>query len=335
MSLYERLHRGTLIVAEIGNNHEGDMAVALRMIDAAADCGVDAVKFQTFKTEEFISPTTPERFARLKGFELPDAAFATLAEAARARGLLFISTPLDLSSADLLAGLVDYFKVASSDLTFYPLLRRLAVHRKPIILSTGISDIALIQRAVAIVTESWQQVGHPGELALLHCVTSYPTPLEQVNLRALYSLKAHFDYPVGYSDHTLGIQAALLSVGVGARIVEKHFTLDKQYSDFRDHQLSADPPEMRQLVQAIRQADILLGEAHKAIQAAERPLITAVRRSIAAKTSLPAGHILSQADLVWLRPGEGLPPGNEDQLVGRRLKQSVAAGQTLRFEDVE
>jgi len=329
------LENKVLIVAEIGNNHEGNFEIAKELVRQAAASGVAAVKFQTFSTEYFTSRSDPARFARLKSFELSHEQFTELAELARSLGLLFISTPLDLGSAAFLDPIVDAFKIASGDNDYYPLLADVAGRNKPLIISTGASDLPQVSRTVRFVADQWKKNAAPGQLALLHCVSSYPVPIEQANLLAIPFLAENFAYPIGYSDHTRGIEAALLAVALGARLIEKHFTLDQQFSDFRDHQLSADPAEMRTLVQAVAQASLMLGKFEKRIQPCEEPLTTAIRRSIVAGADLPAGHRLAFADLTWIRPAGEFGPGDEDQLIGKVLKRAVRFGEQLGRADVE
>jgi len=328
------LTKRVAIVAEIGNNHEGNFEVACELVREAAKCGVDAVKFQTFKTEQFISPTDTARFARLKSFELTMEQFAELAQLAHSLGLLFLSTPLDLDSAAGLEPLVDAYKIASCDDTFYPLLERVAISGKPIIISTGISDWEQVQKTTNYLYQFWEsQTIKDPQLAVLHCVSSYPVPPEEANLNSITFLLSRLNCPIGYSDHTIGIEAAILSVAMGARIVEKHFTLDKHYSDFRDHQLSADPTDLKQLVERIRQAELLLGSFNKQVQSCAAMSAIAIRRSIAAKHHLNPGDQLKTTDLIWTRPGSGIVPGLEASLLGKTLRRSVAAGQQFAMED--
>jgi len=315
-----------LVVAEIGQNHEGDLAVARELVERAADAGADAVKFQTFRTAEFVSQSDVERFARMRRFELEPEMWSELGELAHRHGLLFISTPLDLASARLLTPLLDAFKIASGDVDFFPLLELVAATGKPAIMSTGQSEIDEVARAVAVLGE---------DVGILQCVTSYPAPDEDVNLRAIAVLAERFPAStIGYSDHTVGLDAAPLAVACGARIIEKHFTLDKAFSEFRDHQLSADPADLNELVRRIRAAEQLLGEARKEVQPSEVEMRHAVRRSIAAARRLPAGHALTSEDFIWTRPADGLRPGEEALLDGRKLRRDVEAGEHLRPEDV-
>lgn len=315
-----------LVVAEIGNNHEGDVAVARELVERAADAGADAVKFQTFRTDAFVSPADADRHARMKRFELSPDEFATLADLARARSLRFLSTALDLDSVSVLTPLVDAFKVASGDIDFFPLLDALAATGKPVVISTGQSELDDVAHAVdAIGTE----------VGILQCVSSYPAPDHEVNLRALAVLAERFPAcTIGYSDHTTGTDAGPLSVACGARIVEKHFTLDKTYSEFRDHALSADPSEFCEIVRRVRAAETLLGSPCKQIQASEADARRALRRSIAAARDFEAGHVLGDGDFVWTRPADGLRPGEEAELVGRALRRAVRLGEHLRPDDV-
>jgi sialic acid synthase SpsE len=322
-----------LVIAEVGNNHEGSLDRARALVEEAAAAGVDAVKFQTFRTEHFVHRSDTERYARLERFRLAFDEFAELAELARSRNLLFVSTALDLESARFLGETADAIKIASGDNDFFALLDFAARTRKPLIVSTGLADLEQLDRTVAVVEAAR---GSREQLALLHCVSGYPAPPDEQNLLAIGLLTERYDgWTVGFSDHTIGLDAAPLAVAAGARIVEKHFTLDKNLSDFRDHQLSTDPAELRELVARIRAAERLAGRREKVVQVAEQPLVVAARRSIAAAGEFAAGHRLRDEDLTWLRPGDGLRPGHEPELVGRPLRRAVAFGDPLGLADVE
>jgi len=326
--------RQVLIIAEIGNNHEGDPAVASELIGRAAEAGVQAVKFQTFRTDFFVSPHQTERYARMKRFELSQEVFTDLAAEARRAGLLFLSTPLDLPSADFLAGIVDALKIASGDNNFYPLIEKAADSRLPLIVSGGFADLEDLAFTKALIERRWRGLGHAGSLALLHCVSAYPVPVEQANLAAVATMLRRFDCTIGYSDHCLGTKAAVLAVAAGARIVEKHFTLDCNYSSFRDHQLSADPQMLRRMVEEIREAEILLGSGLKTAQPVEQDSLVATRRSIMAARDLRQNEVIGPDDIFWLRPGDGLPPGEEDQILGRRLLSDLPAGTAITREQL-
>lgn len=322
-----------LIVAEIGNNHEGDPALAEDMIRAAANAGANAVKFQTIVPEELVSADQTERLAQLRRFSLSRENFVRLAEAAQKAGVMFMSTAFDLDSLDFLDSLVPAHKIASGDNTFHPLLARAAATGKPILLSTGLADRETVLAARRTIESVWQTQGRAGELALLHCVTCYPTPPGDANLAAISGLKALCP-TVGYSDHTLGVEAAVLAVAAGARIIEKHFTLDKGRTTFRDHQLSADPDELALLVRRVREAETFMGDGENR-PACESPAAVAVRRSVAAKADLAPGTVLAPGHLRWVRPGSGVAPGREDLLLGRRLVRGVSAGELILASDVE
>lgn len=334
---FETRHR-TMIIAEVGNNHEGSFAAAEELVGRAAESGVDAVKFQTFKTEQFVSPLQPERVARMKKFELSYEQFGKLAVQARKANIGFVSTPLDLESARFLGGIVDVMKIASGDNDFPEIIREAASSGKPLIISTGLAEPSDIAYAKAYARRVWQERKHHGALALLHCVSSYPVDASEANLGAIREMQALYgdsDTLVGYSDHVLGIRASVLAVAVGARIIEKHFTLDRNYSDFRDHQLSADPAMLKQMVQEIREVEQLVGAGVKVPQPAELAARESIRRSIAAARDLAPGEVVTLDALVWLRPGTGIRPGHESQVLGRKTKRTVKAGSLLSPDDFE
>ena len=329
------LTREILIVAEIGNNHEGDLGRAEEMIHRAAEAGAQAVKFQTIEPERLVTADQTARLEQLRRFALTADDHRRLAAVAGKAGVLFLSTPFSLDAVALLDPLVPAFKIASGDNDFAPLLTRVAATGKPLLISTGMSapnDIAL---AVSRIRKAWRdaQAGDPG-LVLLHCVSAYPTPSHAANLRAILSLPAYGAVP-GYSDHTLGIEAAVLSVALGARVIEKHFTLSKTQSEFRDHQLSAEPRELAELVARVRAADELLGDGVKRILDEEAPVAAAARRSICTARALEPGQIVGPQDLAWLRPAGGLPPGREAEVLGRRMTQPIPAGTPLTPELVD
>jgi len=321
------------IIAEIGNNHEGDFGLATELIHQAASAGVDAVKFQTIIPEKLVSPDQTQRIQQLKRFQFTIEQFAELSATAAKAGLIFMSTPFNPDVVRLLDPLVPAFKIASGDNDYHDLLTAVAATGKPIIMSAGMTDRAQIKRSVEVIEGEWERRRIEGELALLHCVVSYPTPVEDANLAAIRTLQ-ELDWTVGYSDHTLGIDAAVLSVALGARIVEKHFTISKTHSEFRDHQLSADPTDMAEMVRRIRLAETLLGHPEKQVLAVEGAAAASVRRSVRATANLPAGTILAAEHLICLRPGDGLPASEAPRLIGKRLARAVTSGTALRAEDI-
>jgi len=323
------LDREVLVVAEVGNNHEGDVGRAEELVRRAAQAGAQAVKFQTIVPERLVSPSQTARIEQLRRLCLGYDDFERLAEVASQAGIMFMSTPFDLESARRLAPLVPAFKIASSDNNFVQLLQAVAGTGKPVLLSTGLADLKQVKRSCAVMEAVWKRKKRSPGLALLHCVSSYPAPAESANLLAIRTLAAKTRYTVGYSDHTLGIEAAVASVALGARVIEKHFTLSKTQSAFRDHQLSAEPAELAELVRRVKQLQSMLGDGVKAPHPVEAAVGQAARRSIVARRALAAGHKIAAADLDWLRPGGGLAPGEEKKLVGRRLKRAVQAGEML------
>ena len=323
-----------LVIAEIGNNHEGNFQVAQKLVEQAAECGVGAVKFQTFQTKYFVRPNNPKRYQQLSAFELSPHQFEELQRLATSLGLLFLSTPLDLESAKILKNIVDAYKIASGDNNFYPLIESVCQMGKPVIISSGLSDWEQVNKTITFVKQQWSPQQMATQLALLHCVTSYPVLPENANLASIRFLADRLECTVGYSDHTMGIEAAVLSVALGSRILEKHFTLDKNYSSFRDHQISADPSEMKSLVCRVEQAEKMMGTRDKKIQVVEHDFINSARRAIVAATDLHQGHSLTLKDVTWLRPADGLPPGQENQILGKCLKKDIPAGETIRLADV-
>lgn len=326
------LDKEVLVIAEIGNNHEGDYGLAEEMIRLAAGAGAGAVKFQTIVPERLVSATETERVRQLRRFQFSYEQFASLKATADRLGILFLSTPFDLDSARFLESLVPAFKIASGDNTFYPLLDVVCRTGKPLILSTGLVDITQAAGCVSYIRDRWAEHGVEQQLALLHCVVNYPTALEDANLSAIRDL-ASLGVTVGYSDHTLGIEAAVLSVGVGARIIEKHFTVDKNHSEFRDHQLSADPDDLAELVRRVKQASVMLGAGLSEHRTNEAEISPRVRRSIVASRELALGTVLAAEHLTWVRPGGGLAPGQESLLLGKALTRPVQAGELIRADD--
>ena len=324
-----------IVIAEIGNNHEGSFARAEEMIDLAAQAGADAVKFQTYRTEHLVSRENKDRFNTLKSFELSFDDFTMLKKSADHAGVMFMSTPFDIGSAEFLNGLVPAFKIASGDNNFYPLIETVARFGKPIILSCGLAELIELEYAKALIDRTWNEIGAQPDMALLHCVTSYPVPPAEANLMAIQTLQERFGCVTGYSDHTLGIEAAALSVASGARIVEKHFTLDNNFSEFRDHKLSADPEDFKQLVEKIRSIEEMLGTGSKISQESEKCLEASVRRSIVTARSLKAGQSIRPEDITWVRPSGGLAPGKEYRVLGKMLKRNMRAGEMILTDDIE
>jgi N,N'-diacetyllegionaminate synthase len=321
------------IIAEIGNNHEGDFELAKEMIHLAKETKVDAVKFQTFITEEYIGKDDPERFQRIKSYELSQDQFAELSAIAKDLEMGFISTPFDIESAKFLSTIADALKISSGDNNFHPLIEILAKFEKPIILSTGMASLedVLHCRDLIIKISSENDIDH--KLAILHCVSSYPVEKSDANLRAITTLIKEVNEVVGYSDHTIGPDAAVLAVALGARIIEKHFTIDKKISEFRDHQLSADPAEMRETVRRIRETEKMLGTGEKKVEICEKDCLASSRRSIIANKDISPGAEITWGDLSWVRPSGGLEPGREGEILGKKALKAISKG-TQIFSDL-
>jgi N-acetylneuraminate synthase/N,N'-diacetyllegionaminate synthase len=331
------------VVAEAGVNHNGDVAVALALVDAAAECGADAVKFQTFRTDALVSRAAPkagyqvemtgggesqrDMLARL---ELTLDDFARVQERCAKRGVVFFSAPFDEASADALERLsAPIFKIPSGEITNAPLLRHVAAKRRPMIVSTGMSTLAEVDEALATIRAS----GDP-PIALLQCVSAYPAPPSEMNLRAIDTLRERFGVPVGLSDHTLGLEVALAAVARGAAIVEKHLTLDKTMAG-PDHRASLDPVEMAALVRGIRTVESALGDGDKRPAPSELDTRRVARKSLVAARALRAGERLTAAAVAIKRPGTGIAPGDLERALGRRLRRDVAADEVLEWSVLE
>jgi|BarGraIncu00222A_1022003.scaffolds.fasta_scaffold00429_6 N,N'-diacetyllegionaminate synthase len=326
------------VIAEVGVNHDGSVDKAHLLIDVAATSGAQAVKFQTFSPKALVSAnaaTTPyqkragatqTQAELLESLTLPRGAWLELAEHANTRGLIFLSTPFDLVSADLLVDLgVPALKSPSGELTNLAFLRALADYGLPLFVSTGMGEEREVDAAVAAVAKA------PG-LILFHCVSAYPAPPEECNLRAIPSMQARYAVPVGWSDHTPGATTAVVSAALGARVFEKHFTLDRN-APGPDHAASVEPDELGAYVQAVRDAVKSLGDGVKRRVASEQENSPLVRRGWHAAHDLPLGHVLCEGDLLALRPETAISVGRD--LVGIRLRRGVAQGDALNPEDLE
>lgn len=320
-----------MLIAEIGNNHEGDFELAKKMISLAAEAGAQAVKFQTIQPERLVHPSQTQRITQLNKYAFSRSQFEQLAQRAADEGVMFLSTPFSLEAVEWLNDLVPAFKISSGDNNFLPLISKVAQTGKPVIMSTGMSDLAVVGQACSVIADDWPHVGQSPEIALLHCVSSYPTPPEGAHLAAMDILKSMCSV-VGYSDHTIGTEVAVASVAAGARIIEKHFTIDKNYSDFRDHQLSADPADLKALSEGIKQVSQWLGRREKMILVHEEDTAAAARRSVVLRAELKKGEKITQDHLDWLRPGDGISPDQTDKVIGTAAKSDLAAGTVLSWD---
>jgi N,N'-diacetyllegionaminate synthase len=330
------------IIAEAGVNHNGDLALAKQLVLAAKESGADAVKFQTFQAKHLVTADAPQaeyqaknsgvtesQFDMLKRLELPLEAFAELNRYCQELGILFMSTAFDEESSDFLAGLgMPIFKIPSGELTNLPLLRHIARHGKPMIVSTGMGTLDEVAEAV----ETIRAAGND-DITVLHCVSNYPAPPESVNLRAMDAMRAALGVPIGYSDHTMGIEASVIAVAAGAKVIEKHFTLDCEMPG-PDHKASLEPADLAEMVRSIRRVEILLGSGLKQPSEAELAVAKIVRRSVVAQTPIPAGTTITEDMLVLRRPGTGIPPAKFHEVPGRRALVDIAEGSMIRWEDL-
>jgi len=318
------------IIAEAGVNHNGDLDQALALVDAAADSGAQAVKFQAFRAAELATADaglaayqaerdlSDSQVDMLKRLELSEQSFTQLAARAESRGVVFLASVFDERSLGLLDRLdLPAFKIGSGDLTNLPLIRDTARRKRPLLLSTGMATLEEVDRAVRTAAGS----GARG-LALLHCVSSYPTPPQAANLRAMDALGDAFDVPIGYSDHCLGLEVSLAAVARGACIIERHLTLDRTLSG-PDHAISLEPADLAELVRRTRVVESALGHGRKEPQPVERSNIEVVRRSLIATRDMEAGERVSRSAIAIKRPGGGLPPSELERVTGMTLARPI------------
>lgn len=319
--------RGIFIIAEAGVNHNGSLETAKRLVDAAAQAGADCVKFQTYITEEDTSVFAAQadyqkqntgdggqsQYEMLKKLELGYEEFRELKRYCGEKGILFLSSPFELRSVAFLEEIgIPFWKIASSEITNYPFLKKIAQNGKPIVMSTGMCTLQEIRQAMDVLLSCGDR-----KIVLLQCNTEYPTPMQDVNLRAMLGLQREFGCPVGYSDHTQGIEIPIAAAALGAVIIEKHFTLDKQMEG-PDHIASLDPNELEAMVRAIRNVETALGSPAKEISESERKNRTAARKSVVAARDIRRGEILTEENIAAKRPGGGISPMRWEELLGQR-----------------
>lgn len=319
--------QSTYVIAEAGINHNGDIKIAKEMISRASTIGVDAVKFQTFFPEELFSESlNPDLFDWVKELSFTKKEHLELMNYAKDLKIEFLSTASGKRSLNLLLDIkIKAIKIASTDVNNLDFIKLIAKSKLPIILSTGMSSLPEIIDAHNIITE--QKSPH----CILHCISSYPTPLNQTHLSNINYFQSLFDVPIGYSDHTIGIDAPLSAVTLGASVIEKHFTLDKNM-DGPDQKLSSDPNEFKLLVKKIRIIEKMLGKNRKKIFDSEKIFQTNMRKSIGASTNIPKNTKITRSMLQLFRPGTGIPPANMNYLIGLKTKQSIKKGQIISWD---
>jgi N-acetylneuraminate synthase len=328
------------IIAEAGVNHNGDLSLARELIGAAADAGADAVKFQTFNADRLVTPHAPKAEYQkqagsetetqrdmLRRLELTHEMHLDLMRYSDERGVLFLSSPFDEISADELLSLgIGLLKLPSGEITNLPFLAHVARQKVPVILSTGMSSLEEVERAVGV----FRSEGNP-RVVLLHCVSNYPAAPADCNLRAMRTMEDAFGLPVGFSDHTSGIEIALAAVALGACVLEKHFTLDRNFPG-PDHRASLEPDQLTTMVRGIRQVEAALGDGAKIPAAAERKTAEVARKSIVAACDIPANCLITAQMVTMRRPGTGLPSTMMHDVAGRRARIAIPAGTLISLK---
>ena len=333
----------TLIIAEAGENHNGSLELAYRLIDKAVEAKVDIVKFQTGKPELVTSKYSDmaeyqkenigvdeSQLEMLKKIMLPFEAFKKLKDYCDEKGIEFLSTPFDLESVDLLHDIgMKTWKIPSGEITNLPLLIKIANLHEPIILSTGMSNMQEVKDAVKVLKDNGA-----GEITLLHCTTEYPAPYEDVNLKAMETMRKETGLNVGYSDHTKGIEIPVAAVAMGATVIEKHFTLDRNM-DGPDHKASLEPDELKQMVDSIRNVEKAIGNGEKVVSASEEKNISIARKSIIAKTNIKAGDVFTEENITTKRPGSGINPMDWFKLLGKTAKHDYEEDYLINIDELD
>lgn len=332
------------VIAEAGVNHNGELDLALRLCDAAKAAGADAVKFQTFRAEDLVVPGAPtaeyqarqtgqqDQFAMLQRLELTTAQHEAIQRHCDAIGIEFFSTPFSVEAVDMLVRLgVRRIKLSSGELTHRALVERAAAARLPLLVSTGMATMDEIREAL-----QWIAAARGGldGVTVLHCTSAYPAPDEALNLKAMASMAADLGIAVGYSDHSLGIEADLAAVALGACVIEKHLTLDRTLPG-PDHSASLEPVQFKAMVEGIRRVSAMLGDGVKAPTPEERDTARVARRSIVAAVHIPAGAVITPAMLACRRPATGIAPRELERVVGRRAAQAMPAGTVLQWDQLQ
>lgn len=334
-----------IIIAEAGVNHNGDIQVAKKLIDIAVDAGVDYVKFQTFKADSLVSKSAKKakyqsvnindgddsQYAMLKNLELSHENHLELMTYCSERNIKFFSTAFDVEGVNYLNELgLSFFKVPSGEITNYPYLKAIALCGKPVVMSTGMCSEIEIKQALDVLVKFGLKKEN---ISILHCNTEYPTPMEDVNLKAMLAIKKTFGIQIGYSDHTLGIEVPIAAVALGATIIEKHFTLDRTLPG-PDHVASLEPIELKAMVTAIRNIELALsGDGEKKASKSETKNISIARKSIHINKSLSKGHILTDDDIISLRPGDGISPMEWENIIGKKLNADKKEFDKLLLSD--
>lgn len=331
--------RNVFIIAEAGVNHNGSLELAKKLIDVAADAGADAVKFQTFQADRLVSLNAPKaayqlnntsetetQYDMLKKLELTKEMHIELIAYCKMKNIMFLSTPFDIDSVYELTKLgISIIKIPSGEITNLPYLREVAKQKKKVILSTGMSELQEVKEAVEVLKENGAD-----DIMVMHCNTQYPTPMEDVNLMAMVSMKEKLGLPTGYSDHTQGIEVPIAAAALGAAVIEKHFTLDKEMEG-PDHKASLNPQELKQMVLSIRNIERALGSDRKLVTESEKENRDIVRKSIVAACKIEQGEYFTEQNITTKRPGTGISPMKWDEIIGKTVTRSYEADEMIRL----
>lgn len=336
-----------IIIAEAGVNHNGDIQIAKKLIDAAVDAGVDYVKFQTFKADSLVSKSAKKaeyqsvnindgddsQYAMLKNLELSHEDHLELMSYCEERNINFFSTAFDVEGVHYLNDLgLSFFKIPSGEITNYPYLKAVALYKKPVVMSTGMCSEKDIEKALEVLVKFGLSMEM---ISILHCNTEYPTPMKDVNLKAMLTIQEKFKTKVGYSDHTLGIEVPVAAVALGAHVIEKHFTLDKTLPG-PDHVASLEPDELKAMVKAIRNIELAMsGNGGKVPSESEFKNIAIARKSLHIKRDLLKGHTITDEDLIPLRPGDGISPMEWENVIGKTLITNKVEFDKLLYSDIQ
>ena len=331
------MEKKVFIIAEAGVNHNGDINIAKSLVDVAVSAGADAVKFQTFKADKLASKQAPKaayqnettdrtetQYEMLKKLELTADMHIELIEYCKEKNIMFISTPFDIDSIHMLVELgIGIIKIPSGEITNLPYLREVARQKKKVILSTGMSNMQEVKDAVQVLKQYGAE-----DITVLHCNTQYPTPMEDVNLRAMIHMKHELNLEVGYSDHTQGVEVPIAAVAMGATVIEKHFTLDKTMEG-PDHKASLEPNELKEMVKAIRNIEKALGNGEKNKTQSEVDNVAIVRKSIVAACKIEKGELFTEKNLTVKRPGNGISPMKWDEMIGKVADKTYEADEMI------
>ena len=325
--MFEKKIKKTFIVAEIGNNHEGSFEIAKKLIIEAHKCGVDAVKFQTFDTKNYISKRDSKRFKRNKKFELSYNQFIKLSKLTKSKKMKFISTPFDIKSAEFLSKIVDIFKISSGDNNYKLLIEKVLSFKKTTLISTG---LLTEKEIVDLKNFIYRHVNNFNLIWFLHCVSSYPVSADSANLNFIKKMISKISPNIGYSDHTIGIVAPIIAVTYGAKIIEKHFTLDNNFSNFRDHKISLNPENMKKMVQYIKDAEKMISKNILKISHEEKKNLKSMRRSLYVNKPKKRYEKINLDDLLMVRPEEYFKVNDYKKVIGKKLKKNIDINHPLK-----